>query len=328
VFEKKSRSAHSLHADTLCSSPGGSGLVKVCARQCRGFGLFSRVFFFLHRQTLRFNPDMSIEEVGASIMEKTGEGDESYGLYMEGKLGVRKAKWLKADKTLQSYDLKNGEDVSWKSRNRPIKVKLMDGTIKTVMIDESSQVEYLIELIGGKIGLEKTEEYGLQIEGADKWLNNTQSLQDQGVTEHTILKFKKRYFVDDLNVDKSDPIQLHLVYLQSRDAILTGEYPVQLEEAIQFAAVQLQVEVGNYDPQVHNDKWFRRPEFLPAAHHKKANWKDISRQWEKCANMNKINAYYKVREHGVVDSFYLFSLSLFLVRANLSSAADVRNHYV
>jgi hypothetical protein len=39
-------------------------------------------------QTLRFNPDMSIEEVGASILEKTGEGDESYGIYMEGKLGV------------------------------------------------------------------------------------------------------------------------------------------------------------------------------------------------------------------------------------------------
>ncbi len=79
----------------------------------------------------------------------------------------------------RSYDLKNGEEVQWKSRNRPIKVKLMDGTIKTVMIDESSSVEYLIELIGGKIGLEKTEEYGLQIEGAEKWLNNTQSLQDQ-----------------------------------------------------------------------------------------------------------------------------------------------------
>lgn len=246
-------------------------------------------------QTLRFNPDMSIEEVGASIIEKTGEGDESYGLYLEGKLGVRKAKWLKKDKTLQSYDLKNGEEVSWKSRNRPIKVKLMDGTVKTVMIDESSSVEYLIELIGGKIGLEKTEEYGLQIEGSDatKWLNNTQSLQDQGVTEHTILKFKKRFFVDDLNVDKSDPIQLHLVYLQSRDAILSGEYPVQLEEACQFASVQLQVEVGNYDPQQHNDKWFRRQEFLPAAHIKKAQFKDIARLWEKCANMNKINAYYK-----------------------------------
>jgi hypothetical protein len=74
---------------------------------------------------------MSIEEVGSSIVEKTGEGDESYGIYMEGKIGVRKAKWLKPDKTLQSYDLKNGEEVAWKSRNRPIKVKLMDGTGKT-----------------------------------------------------------------------------------------------------------------------------------------------------------------------------------------------------
>jgi talin len=33
--------------------------------------------------------------------------------------------------------------------------------------------------------------------------------------------------------------------------------------------------------------------YLPQAHHKKANWKDIARLWEKCANMNKINAYYK-----------------------------------
>ena len=82
----------------ISSLPGGSGLIK----------------------TLRFNADMSIEEVGASILEKTGEGDESYGLYLEGKLGVRKAKWLKKDKTLQSYDLKNGEEVAWKSRNRPI----------------------------------------------------------------------------------------------------------------------------------------------------------------------------------------------------------------
>ncbi len=113
---------------------------------------------------LRFNPDMSIEEVGASIIvsapfvfvsadvpapaplavavqagvtwpqgpgaaacrggffawrfalfaaarsparavqEKTGEGDESYGLYMEGKVGVSKPKWLKKDKTLQRCD--------------------------------------------------------------------------------------------------------------------------------------------------------------------------------------------------------------------------------
>ncbi len=36
-----------------------------------------------------------------SLQEKTGEGDETYGVYLEGKLGVRKAKWLKKDKTLQ-----------------------------------------------------------------------------------------------------------------------------------------------------------------------------------------------------------------------------------
>ncbi len=51
--------------------------------------------------------------------------------------------------------------------------------------------------------------------------------------------------------------------------------------------------MGNYDPQQHTEKWFRRADFLPAAHVKTAKWKDIVKLWEKWANLNKINAYFR-----------------------------------
>ncbi len=38
-------------------------------------------------------------------------------------------------------------------------------------------------------------------------------------TVATNLVLKKRYFVNDANVDRDDPVQLHLVYIQSRDGI-------------------------------------------------------------------------------------------------------------
>ncbi len=172
-----------------------------------------------------------------------------------------------------------------------LSVKLVDGTVKTVVATQGETAAEMIAQIGAKIGLQNTEEYGIKM--GERWLDQNRPLSEQGVHDLSQVEFKKRYFVDDLNVDKSDPIQLHLVYLQSRDAILTGEYPVQLEEAIQIAAVQLQVEMGNYDPQTHNDEWFHRSEFLPAAHQKKVNWTDIARAWQKMVNMSKMNAYYK-----------------------------------
>lgn len=56
-------------------------------------------------------------------------------------------------------------------------------------------------------------------------MNGLQSLQEQGVTEDQLVVLKKKFFVEDANISRDDPVQLHLVYVQSRDAIVSGTHP-------------------------------------------------------------------------------------------------------
>ncbi len=109
------------------------------------------------------------------------------------------------------------------------------------------------------------------IKGSD-WLNGLQSLQEQGVGEDQVVVLKKKFFVEDANISRDDPVQLHLVYVQSRDGITSGIHPctylssmniimvfyvifalilIIYEESVQFAALQCQIQLGNHNPAVH-----------------------------------------------------------------------------
>jgi talin len=84
-----------------------------------------------------------------------------------------------------------------------------------------------------------------------KWLNPEKTMTEQGVHEIDVLLLKKKFFFSDQNIDRNDPIQLNLVYVQSRDAIITGKHPCTFEEACQLAALQCQVQFGNHEPDKH-----------------------------------------------------------------------------
>ena len=172
-------------------------------------------------------------------------------------------------------------------------IRLIDGTKKQIPIDNTLIVEDIIRVIANKVGISTFEEYGLLVEGNTNYLKNPQTLQEQYVKDNDVLEFKKRFFVDDVNVDKSDPVQLHLIYSQSRDAILKGVYPCTLEEATTFASIQLQIETGNYNAQKHVTGWLKKATYLPQAHHKKAVEKVIFKEWEKLVGTPEINAKFR-----------------------------------
>jgi talin len=46
------------------------------------------------------------------------------------------------------------------------------------------------------------------------WLKKDESLLSQMETGTEEVLLKKKYFVSDANVDRDDPVQLHLVYIQ------------------------------------------------------------------------------------------------------------------
>lgn len=62
---------------------------------------------------------------------------------------------------------------------------------------------------------------------------------------------KKKHFWTDDKIDKSNPMNLQLMYFQAKFGITHGEHFVTEEEAATFAAVSLQQQYGRFDPAKH-----------------------------------------------------------------------------
>ncbi len=77
--------------------------------------------------------------------------------------------------------------------------------------------------------------------------------------ENDVVIFKKKFFFADQDQDIliNDSIQLDLLYKQIHELIILGKYPCTMEEASQFAAMQCQIQYGNYDSKKHKEKFFR-----------------------------------------------------------------------
>jgi talin len=84
------------------------------------------------------------------------------------------------------------------------------------------------------------------------WLDHSKTLRQQNVDPETSnLILKRKFFFSDKNIDTRDPVQLNLLYVQCRDAILNGTHPITEEEAIKFAALQCQVKYGDFNETTH-----------------------------------------------------------------------------
>jgi talin len=122
-----------------------------------------------------------------------------------------------------------------------------------LIIDDSFTVEQIVQAVAKHIGLKEdtASEFGLRRDNDKKsWLVPTHSLYEEDITPDVILCFARQFF--GLSIDQSDPFQLELIYLQSKDSILTEEYPCAKKEAyIQFAALQFQITFGDHDPNKH-----------------------------------------------------------------------------
>lgn len=90
---------------------------------------------------LRFRAAMTIAEAARLIAQGVADGSTpaEMGLFQPAS-SRNKARWLRMERTLEFYELKNDDTIEYKKRMRPLKVKLEDGTVKTVLIDDSDTV--------------------------------------------------------------------------------------------------------------------------------------------------------------------------------------------
>jgi len=264
-------------------------------------------------KTMRFNADLSISEVCKDIREKTNAGGGDHGLFQ----AVPKPRWLRPEKTLKYYDIQSGMELEYKKKHRQLKIKLLDDTVKTVLVDDSSDVAEITEVIGKRMNIKNPEEFSLKVLTSNSWLNPALTLTEQGMKEDDVLLLKKKFFFNDANVDRSDPVQLHLLYVQSCDAIVSGDHPTTRAEALDLAALQLQVTNGDYLPTKHNKPgWFALKDVCPPQHQKSKNMdKDIIKEYQKLINTNEINAKFKYIQ--LCRSLKTYGITFFEVKVKI-----------
>jgi talin len=183
--------------------------------------------------------------------------------------------------------------------------------VKTVLIDDSFTVSEIVDHVGKKMGINNPEEFSLMF--ADKWCKAGQALHEQGISDAETLVLKKKFFFNDANIDRSDPVQLHLLFSQCKDAIVQGTYPTQRNEAKDLAALQLQIEQQDFNAARHKPGAVKLNECLPPEHLKDGTMeRDVFAEWRKLVGMTEVNA--KFRYVQLCRSLKTYGITSFLVK--------------
>ncbi|MBZ3869728.1 Talin-1 [Sciurus carolinensis] len=305
-------------------------------------------------KTMQFEPSTMVYDACRIIRERIPEAlagpPSDFGLFLSDD-DPKKGIWLEAGKALDYYMLRNGDTMEYRKKQRPLKIRMLDGTVKTIMVDDSKTVTDMLMTICARIGITNHDEYSLvrelmeekKDEGTgtlrkDKtllrdekkmeklkqklhtddelnWLDHGRTLREQGVEEHETLLLRRKFFYSDQNVDSRDPVQLNLLYVQARDDILNGSHPVSFDKACEFAGFQCQIQFGPHNEQKHKAGFLDLKDFLPKEYVKQKGERKIFQAHKNCGQMSEIEA--KVRYVKLARSLKTYGVSFFLVKEKM-----------
>ncbi|XP_030623059.1 talin-1 [Chanos chanos] len=305
-------------------------------------------------KTMQFEPSTMVYDACRIIRERVPEAQlgqpNDYGLFLSDE-DPKKGIWLESGKALDYYMLRNGDTLEYKKKQRPLKIRMLDGTVKTVMVDDSKVVSDMLMTICARIGITNYDEYSLVRDvGEEKkeettgtlkrdktllrddkkmeklkqklhtddelnWLDHGRTLREQGVEETEMLLLRRKFFYSDQNVDSRDPVQLNLLYVQARDDILNGSHPVSFDKACEFAGYQCQIQFGDHNESKHKPGFLDLKEFLPKEYIKNKGEKKIFQAHKNCQNMTEIEA--KVSYVKLARSLKTYGVSFFLVKEKM-----------
>ncbi|XP_061534093.1 talin-2 isoform X2 [Phycodurus eques] len=318
--------------------------LKICVHQCNVV------------KTMQFEPSTPVYDACRIIRERVPEAQSGqasdYGLFLSDD-DPRKGIWLESGRTLDYYMLRNGDVLEYKKKQRPQKIKMLDGTVKTIMVDDSKTVGELLVTICSRIGITNYEEYSLIQEVTEdkkedgigtlkkdrtllqrderkmeklkaklhtdddlNWLDHSRTFREQGVEESETLLLRRKFFYSDQNVDSRDPVQLNLLYVQARDDILNGSHPVSFDKACEFAGIQAQIQFGPHVELKHKPGFLDLKEFLPKEYIKqRGSEKKVFQDHKNCGEITEMEA--KVKYVKLARSLQTYGVSFFLVKEKM-----------
>lgn len=197
--------------------------------------------------------------------------------------------------------------------HRVLKIQLMDESRKAVLIDSSKPIRENIISIGEKVMVKDMDEYALRKvdSGEGDWLDPDKTLYEEDINDDEVLLFAKRFFSNDFNVDMNDPMQLHLIYVQASNAVITGKYdPLSRQDTVELAVRQVQATHGNHDPNKHKPGFLDLNKIVPLMWRKdKKLEKDILKEHQKLVGTSDIQA--KFRYVQIVRSLKTYGITFF-----------------
>ncbi|XP_026540764.1 talin-1 isoform X2 [Notechis scutatus] len=305
-------------------------------------------------KTMQFEPSTMVYDACRIIRERVPEAQmgqpHDFGLFLSDE-DPKKGIWLEAGKALDYYMLRNGDTMEYKKKQRPLKIRMLDGTVKTVMVDDSKTVTDILMTICARIGITNYDEYSLVREILEEkkeeqtgtlrkdktllrdekkmerlkqklhtddelnWLDHGRTLREQGIDDNETLLLRRKFFYSDQNVDSRDPVQLNLLYVQARDDILNGSHPVSFDKACEFAGYQCQIQFGPHNEQKHKAGFLDLKDFLPKEYVKQKGERKIFLAHKNCGSMSEIEA--KVRYVKLARSLKTYGVSFFLVKEKM-----------
>uniref|UniRef100_A0A672SYJ2 Talin-2-like n=1 Tax=Sinocyclocheilus grahami TaxID=75366 RepID=A0A672SYJ2_SINGR len=273
--------------------------LKICVRQCNVV------------KTMQFEPSTPVYDACRIIRERVPEAQSGqasdYGLFLSDD-DPRKGIWLESGRTLDYYMLRNGDVLEYKKKQRPQKIKMLDGTIKTIMVDDSKTVGELLVTICSRIGITNYEEYSLiqeQVEEKREDGNRRAQLSHTHTLRLTLITF--------CNI-----CSCFLSPFQARDDILNGSHPVSFDKACEFTGIQAQIQFGPHVEHKHKPGFLDLKEFLPKEYIKQRGAeKRIFQDHKSCGEMTEIEA--KVKYVKLARSLRTYGVSFFLVKEKMKS---------
>ncbi|XP_030759474.1 talin-2 isoform X2 [Sitophilus oryzae] len=310
-------------------------------------------------KTIVFSSSTTVHDACRIIREKCTEAigqPKDYGLFLtdeDTKSGV----WLEPARTLEYYLLRNGDVIEYRKKLRNLKVKMLDGTTKTIRVDDSQIVANMMVVICTRLGITNHDEYSLVLEDLENqenidnknygtltlkkkreererdakmeqlrkklhtddevnWLDPSKTLREQGIQENETVLLRRKFFFSDQNIDSRDPVQLNLLYVQARDAILNGTHPITQEKACEFAGVQCQIQFGDHIESKHKPGFLDLKEFLPQSYTKiKGIEKKVFQEHRKCQGLSELDA--KVKYTKTARSLPTYGVTFFLVKEKM-----------
>lgn len=148
------------------------------------------------------------------------------------------------------------------------------------------------------------------------WLKTEELLCEQGVAETTVVTLRKKFFLSDKSIDQDDPVQLNLIYVQLRDAIINGTLPCTRDESVKLAALQCQILHGNHDKDRHKPGFLELHNFLPYQYAKQRGIeKLVFETHQKLFNFRDISA--KLQYIQLCQSLKTYGVTFFFVKVNI-----------